>query len=72
MKYLGLGMIRGIGPVHAKRMVQRFGEPDRPIAAQVMWWMLAGFRPPEWPAEPATGKPGNPALRAGATIDIST
>lgn len=21
-----------------------------PVAAQVMRWMLAGFRPPEWPA----------------------
>lgn len=34
-----------------------------PIAAQVMRWMLAGFRPPEWPDDPAAGKPGNPALR---------
>lgn len=38
-----------------------------PIAAQAIRWMLAGFRPPEWPAEPAAGKPGNPALRARST-----
>jgi exodeoxyribonuclease V alpha subunit len=25
-KYLGSGMIRGIGPVYAKKMVQAFGE----------------------------------------------
>lgn len=37
-----------------------------PIAAQVLRWMLAGFRPPEWPEEPAAGKPGNPGLRAKA------
>lgn len=38
------------------------------IAAQAMRWMLAGFRPPEWPAEPAAGKPGNPRLRRKQAI----
>lgn len=23
--------------------------PPNPVAARVMRWMLAGFRPPEWP-----------------------
>ncbi len=34
-----------------------------PIAAQAMRWMLAGFRPPEWPEDPAAGKPGAPRRR---------
>lgn len=24
--------------------------PPNPVAAQIMRWMLNGFRPPEWPA----------------------
>lgn len=35
-----------------------------PTAVRAMRWMLAGFRPPEWPDAPAAGKSG-PRPKAG-------
>lgn len=29
----------------------RFSRPVNPIAARVMSWLMAGFRPPQWPRE---------------------
>jgi exodeoxyribonuclease V alpha subunit len=41
-KYLGSGMIRGIGPVHAKRMVRHFGKDAFDIieASPLTWYFL--------------------------------
>ena len=38
-KYLGSGLIKGIGPVMAKRIVKRFGEMTLEIIEKVgLWW----------------------------------
>lgn len=37
------------------------GSKPNATAAQVMRWLLDGFRPPEWPDELRGGKRGRPA-----------
>ena len=32
-KYLSSGMVKGIGPVYAKKLVEKFGKPNRPRGA---------------------------------------
>ncbi|HMT45478.1 MAG TPA: helix-turn-helix domain-containing protein [Novosphingobium sp.] len=36
-----------------------------PTAAKAMRWMLAGFRPPEWPDRPAAGISGRRPKEGG-------
>lgn len=53
---LSLGALANILDTDASTVRRWEMPPDRrtarspnPVAAQVMRWMLAGFRPPEWP-----------------------
>ena len=37
-KYLGSGMVKGIGPVYAKKLVEKFGERSGfPCSCPTMW-----------------------------------
>jgi DNA-binding transcriptional regulator YiaG len=48
-----LGAILDTNPTTIRRWEMagdaRSARPPNPVAAQVMRWMLSGFRPPEWP-----------------------
>lgn len=49
-----LGEILNTDPRTIRKWEALHGNSARnpnPVAAQVMRWMLDGFRPPEWPAE---------------------
>ncbi|MCB1349012.1 MAG: hypothetical protein KDK11_10330 [Maritimibacter sp.] len=48
-----LGQILGTDPRTIRRWEAdpetKTARPPNPVACQVLRWMLAGFRPPEWP-----------------------
>lgn len=45
-----LGQILNTDPRTIRRWEQPDGtRPPNPIACRVLTWMLAGYRPPEWP-----------------------
>ncbi|MFB2530729.1 hypothetical protein ACEYYA_01010 [Paracoccus sp. p3-h83] len=58
-----LGAILGVAPGTVSKYKRKTasGTYVNATAAQVMRWLLAGFRPPEWPDEPRGGKRGRPA-----------
>jgi hypothetical protein len=64
-KYLGSGMIRGIGPVYAKKLVRAFGEVVFDVIEQEP--IPSGISPPSAPAAYSLKSPNASGSRVALT-----